>query len=78
MVGALVSSMVSISTPLVIPMGGGAEMIVQDIFDGIMPGILKIGLLFLIMNLVRKKVKPILIIFGILAVAVVGAYFGVF
>ena len=63
MVGALVSSMVSISTPLVVPMGGGAEMVVQDIFDGIMPGILKIGLLFLIMHLVRKKVKPIFIIF---------------
>lgn len=78
MVGALVSSMVSISTPLVVPMGGGAEMVVQDIFDGIMPGILKIGLLFLIMHLVRKKVKPIFIIFGILIVAVIGSYFGVF
>ena len=78
MVGSLVSSMVSISTPLVIPMGAGAEMVVQDIFDGIMPGILKIGLLFLIMNLVRKKVKPIFIIFGILIVSVVGSFFGVF
>lgn len=78
MVGSLVSSMVSISTPLVIPMGAGAEMVVQDIFDGIMPGILKIGLLFLIMNLVRKKVKPIFIIFGILIVSVIGSFFGVF
>ena len=78
MVGSLVSSMVSISTPLVIPMGAGAEMVVQDIFDGIMPGILKIGLLYLIMNLVRKKVKPIFIIFGILIVSVIGSFFGVF
>ena len=53
-------------------------MVVQDIFDGIMPGILKIGLLFLIMNLVRKKVKPIFIIFGILIVSVIGSFFGVF
>lgn len=78
MVGALVSSMVEISTPLVIPMGAGTEMVVQDIFDGIMPGILKIGLLFLIVHLVRKKVKPIFIIFGILIVAVVGSYIGLF
>lgn len=78
MVGSLVSSMVEISTPLVIPMGAGAEMVVQDIFDGIMPGLLKLILVFIIIALVRKKVKPILIIFGILAISVLGAAVGIF
>ncbi len=78
MVGSLVSSMVDISIPLVIPMGAGAEMEVQAIFDGIMPGMLKLVLLFVIVGLVRKKVKPIWIIFGILVISVVGAAIGLF
>ena len=78
MVGSLVSNMVSISTPLVVPMGSGTEMVVQDIFDGIIPGFLKLVLLFTIVWLVRKKTKPIVIIFLILLLAVAGSFFGVF
>ncbi|MCI7222506.1 MAG: PTS system mannose/fructose/sorbose family transporter subunit IID, partial [Erysipelotrichaceae bacterium] len=70
MVGSLVSNMVSISTPLVVPMGSGTEMVVQDIFDGIIPGFLKLVLLFTIVWLVRKKTKPIVIIFLILLLSV--------
>ena len=78
MVGSLVSNMVSISTPLVVPMGSGTEMVVQDIFDGIIPGFLKLVLLFTIVWLVRKKTKPIVIIFLILLLTVAGSFFGVF
>ena len=78
MVGSLVSNMVSISTPLVVPMGSGTEMVVQDIFDGIIPGFLKLVLLFTIVWLVRKKTKPIVIIFLILLLSVAGSFFGVF
>ena len=78
MVGSLVSNMISISTPLVVPMGSGTEMVVQDIFDGIIPGFLKLVLLFTIVWLVRKKTKPIVIIFLILLLAVAGSFFGVF
>lgn len=78
MVGALTSQMVSISIPLVIPMGAGTEMVVQDIFDGIMPGMLKIVLLFGVVGLIRKKVQPIVIILLILVVAVLGALVGIF
>lgn len=78
MVGSLVSQMVSISSPLVIPMGAGTEMVIQDIFDGIIPGFLKLVLLFGIVALIRKKWKPIWIIFLILAIGVVGSLIGVF
>jgi len=78
MVGSLVSSMVSITVPLKIPMGSGTEMVVQDIFDGIIPGFLKLVLLFGILALIRKKWKPIWIIFLILAIGVVGSLLGVF
>lgn len=78
MVGSLVSNMISINIPLIIPMGSGAEMVVQDIFDGIMPGLLKLVLLFSVVGLIRKKWKPIYIILLILILGVVGAFFGVF
>ena len=78
MVGSLVSRMVSISIPLVIPMGAGTEMVVQDIFDGIIPGFLKLVLLFGIVFLIRKKWKPITIIFLILGLGVVGSFLGIF
>lgn len=78
MVGSLVSSMVSISTPLVIPMGSGAEMVVQSIFDGIIPGLLKLLLLFSVVFCIRKKWKPIYIIALILLVSVAGSFVGLF
>jgi len=78
MVGSLVSSMVSISSPLKVAMGGGAEMVLQDIFDGIIPGFLKLVLLFGIVALIRKKWKPIWIIMLILVIGVVGSVLGVF
>ncbi|MEG0264663.1 MAG: PTS system mannose/fructose/sorbose family transporter subunit IID [Bacilli bacterium] len=77
MVGALCSTMISIEIPLVIKMGSGTKMVVQDIFDGIMPGMLKLVLLFGVVFLIRKKWKPINIILLILVVSVVGAFFGV-
>ncbi|NCB34402.1 MAG: hypothetical protein EOM64_11125 [Erysipelotrichia bacterium] len=77
MVGSLVSSMVSISSPAEIAMGGGTTMVVQDIFDGIIPGFLKLVLLFSIVAMIRKKWKPIWIIFLILGVGVLGSVLGV-
>jgi fructoselysine and glucoselysine-specific PTS system IID component len=77
MVGSLVSSMVSITSPAQIPMGAGTTMVLQDIFDGIIPGFLKLVLLFGIVLLIRKKWKPIWIIFLILAIGVVGSLLGI-
>lgn len=78
MVGSLTSSMIEISTKLVIPMGSGTEMIVQDIFDAIFPGILKLALLYFCVTMTRKKVQPIVLIGIILAFGIVGALVGIF
>ena len=78
MVGSLTSSMIDISTKLVIPMGSGTEMIVQDIFDAIFPGILKLALLYFCVTMTRKKVQPIVLIAIILAFGIVGALVGLF
>lgn len=78
MVGSLTSSMISISTSLVIPMGSGTEMIVQDIFDAIFPGILKLALLYFCVVMIRKKVQPIVLIAILLAFGICGALIGLF
>ena len=78
MVGSLTSSMISCSTILTIPMGAGTEMVVQDVFDGIMPGMLKMALLFLVMHLFKKQWKPIAVIGLILAIGIVGSFIGAF
>lgn len=78
MVGSLTSSMVSISTSLSIPTGSGTEMIVQDIFDAIFPGILKLALLYFCVTMTRKKVQPIVLIGIILAFGILGSLVGLF
>ena len=78
MVGALVAQMVSVQIPLVVPMGGGAEMVVQTIFDEIMPGLLELGLLFGIVAILKRKWKPITVIALILVMAITGSFFGIF
>lgn len=78
MVGSLTSSMISISTTLVIPMGSGTEMVVQDIFDAIFPGILKLALLYFCVVMIRKKVQPIVLIAILLAFGICGALIGLF
>ena len=78
MVGSLTSSMISISTSLEIPMGSGTVMVVQDIFDSIFPGILKLGLLYFCVVMIRKKVQPIVLIAIILAFGILGSLVGLF
>lgn len=78
MVGSLTSSMISISTSLEIPMGSGTVMVVQDIFDSIFPGILKLALLYFCVTMIRKKVQPIVLIAIILAFGILGSLVGLF
>lgn len=52
-------------------------MVLQDIFDGIIPGFLKLVLLFFIVFLIRKKWKPIWIIFLILGIGILGSVTGI-
>jgi PTS system mannose-specific IID component len=48
----------------------------QSVLDSLLPGILPLLLTFLCMYLLKKKVNPIAIIFGLFAVGIIGALIG--
>ncbi|MCI5773777.1 MAG: PTS system mannose/fructose/sorbose family transporter subunit IID [Erysipelotrichaceae bacterium] len=75
-VGSMAASMVSLSTPLVLTIGG-ADIVLQSIFDGILTGFLPLALTFTIYGLLRKGVKTTTILWGILLVGILGSVVGV-
>ena len=50
----------------------------QSVCDSLLPGLMPLVLTFLCIFLLRKKVNPIVIICGLFAVGVIGAFFGIF
>lgn len=75
-VGAMIASMVTFSTPLVITVGAGTVEL-QSIFDQILPSILPLGLTFACFGLIKKGVKTTNVMFGLIALGIIGAIFGV-
>lgn len=49
----------------------------QSILDGIMPGLIGLGGTWLYYYFLKKKVNPVLLIFGTMIIGIIGAYFGV-
>ncbi|MHC5375541.1 PTS system mannose/fructose/sorbose family transporter subunit IID [Enterococcus sp. LJL120] len=78
MVGAMTASSVTITTPLSITMGSGEDLVIQDILNGIMPGLLPLILTLSVFYLIRKKVKVIYLLFGIIVFGILGALIGIF
>lgn len=76
-VGSMAASMVSLSTPLILNIGG-AEVVVQDIFNGIITGFLPLGLTFIIYALLNKGVKSTTLLWLIILVGILGSMIGVF
>lgn len=75
-VGAMISSMVQFNLTYTTTLGG-VELVLQDIFDQIMPNILPLGLTMVAFLLIRKGVKVNYIIVGIFAFGLVGTLLGV-
>ena len=79
--GALVNQWTSINVPLVITrlMVEGKEVVttVQNVLDELVPGILALGLTFACMKLLNKKISPIVIIFILFFIGIIGNYFGI-
>ena len=74
MMGAMTSSMVTLTTPLKI-----SSVNIQESLDGIFPGVFPLAALFLIYWLVRKKkVGTGKIVIGVIAVSIIGAAIGIF
>ena len=77
MVGAMVASSVNVKLAWTIHVGQ-TSVVVLDIFNSIMPGILSILLVFGLVKLIKKGYKPITLVFGILVISIVLAFFGIF
>lgn len=74
--GAMTAGNVFVTIP--ISFGGeGMETVIQDIIDGIMPGILPLCVFGLTWLMLKKKLSPIAIMFILMAVGIAGAFFGV-
>lgn len=77
MVGAMVSSQVNVNLNWTISVGQ-TSVIVNDIVNSIMPGILSIALVFGLMKLIKKGFKPTTLVLGILVGTILLALFQVF
>ena len=77
MVGAMVASSVNVKLAWTITVGQ-TSVVVLDIINSIMPGLLSILLVFGLVRLIKKGHKPITLVFGILLISIVLAFFGIF
>ncbi|MFW2490843.1 PTS mannose transporter subunit IID [Clostridium chromiireducens] len=81
-IGGLVSKWTSINIPFVLSrytQSDGKEVVttVQSVLDSLMPGLVPLLLTFLCMYLLKKNVNPLLIIFGLFAVGILGVACGI-
>ncbi len=80
--GSLVSKWTSINVPFELsrykdPEGNEVVTTVQSVLDSLLPGLLALLLTFLCMWLLRNKVNPLWIIFGMFAVGIFGVWSGI-
>ncbi len=80
--GVLVNSWAKINIPIVVSKTTnpttGQEVIttIQNILDSLIPGLLPLGLTFLMMYLLKKKVNPTLLIFSLFGIGILGYWLG--
>ncbi len=76
-IGAMCKDMVYTGIALSIGSGDTATML-QDVLDGIMPGLIGLGVTWLYYWLLSKKVNPLILIVGTMVVGIVGKAIGLF
>ena len=76
-IGGMIASMVSLNITLVANFGSEVTLDVQSIFDEICPKILPLGLTFFVYHLLKKGVKPVAIMIGIIVAGIAGRFFGI-
>lgn len=80
--GVLVTKWTTINIPVIISetKGANGEVVtttIQSILDDLVPGLPALGLTLLMMYLLKKKVSPIVLIFALFAVGIVGYWLGI-
>ena len=76
-IGAMVPNLVSVSVAGSLGTGDSAQSI-QSIIDGIMPSLLPLLVTFGVFQLVQHKVKIAWILVILMAVGIIGSFFGIF
>ena len=79
--GALVYRWTSVNIPLPLTSyknqaGAMVDVTVQSVLNDLLPGLASLGLCFLCMWLLKKKVNAIWLIFALFAVGILGSYLG--
>lgn len=69
--------MISVSTPLVFNMANGVTLEVQAVLDEILPNLLPLLTMLGVAELLKRKVKVIPLIFGLLAFGIVFNLLGI-
>lgn len=80
MIGGLSASYVKVTTPITIPFGSAPMSLQTDILDAIIPGILSLGLIFLVYAFLRKsKSKNAIMVatFGLIVAGIVLGALGI-
>lgn len=77
MVGAMTAQMVHVPLNWVVNVGQ-TELIVNDIVNQIFPGLLSVLLVFGLVALIKKKVRPTALVMGILVLSLLGSFLGIF
>lgn len=75
-IGGMTNELVVISTPLAMGSGDTATKI-QAILDGIMPGLLSLGVMGIYYYLLNKKVNVIILIVATAIIGIICAQFGI-
>lgn len=76
-VGGMTATMIYIDIPLTIGSGENA-VTVQSIFDNIVPNILSLGVFGAVFYLLKRDVKPLMILLGLALVGIFGSFVGIF
>jgi len=77
-VGAMTASMIDLTIPITISGSGKNAVTVQGIFDDIMPKLLPLASFGLVFYLLKKEVKPLMILAGMAVVGILGSLIGLF
>ncbi|HHY35099.1 MAG TPA: hypothetical protein GX510_05630 [Firmicutes bacterium] len=73
--GAMIATLVSVKTTLVLSIGGGS-IAIQPILDQILPNLLPLCLVFIVYGLLKRHMSPIVVMLILMAIGILGAWLG--
>lgn len=74
--GAMVGEMVYVDVPIVFGQGDEMKTLVE-LLDSIIPGLLPLGIFGFTYYLLKKRLKPTMVLLILFAISIIGAYFGI-